>query len=552
MRRALGRLSLRARIMLIVVGGAIVPLALIGAWLAASAARSGRELLQSELDSSVSAIARRVHDRWLDRAGDLALLAHNDAAQQLYSESDRPDRAAAYLATLAQELRPTISEFTYRARDGRARWSSNDLAGLGGIGPAGGRLVGGLNTGDGLLVRRPVVDSNGQSIGFVDARVLLTAILPTDSLQLIVAGAALRVRNRETQEVVGGGISSSVASSLVSARASLVDPPFDLILVASDARYVQPFAQAARIGLASLMAVVALAFALTAFLARRLTATLAEVVDAADAIAAGDLHRTVVAKGDDEVGRLAAAFNSMTSSLRRTLSELSRRESLAAVGHFAAAMSHEVRNALTGVRLDLQRLRERTAADDPGRPLITRALRNVDRLGSIVTGSLRVAHANPENMRPVALEGVVRAAITASEPAFLESGALAILEPVPNLPVWVRADAGALEQLFINLLINAAQAMTSPNGCARVSIDVADAAAIVRVSDTGHGIPAETLARIGEPFMSSKPKGTGLGLPIARQIAIAHGGDVRIADTGANGTTVVVTLPRTEHVRVAG
>jgi len=100
-------------------------------------------------------------------------------------------------------------------------------------------------------------------------------------------------------------------------------------------------------------------------------------------------------------------------------------------------------------------------------------------------------------------------------------------------------------QLFLNLLMNAAHAM--PNGgLARISIEPLEPAVVVRIADTGCGIQPDHLARLGEPFYSSKPNGTGLGFPIARQIAIAHGGDVRIVATGNSGTTVEVTLPRLE------
>ena len=92
----------------------------------------------------------------------------------------------------------------------------------------------------------------------------------------------------------------------MSSRASLVDPPFDLELVASDARYVQPFVRAARLGFVSLLAVSALAVLLTTFLVRRLTSALEQMADAAGAIAAGDLERVVEQRGDDEVARLAA------------------------------------------------------------------------------------------------------------------------------------------------------------------------------------------------------------------------------------------------------
>ena len=233
----------------------------------------------------------------------------------------------------------------------------------------------------------------------------------------------------------------------------------------------------------------------------------------------------------------------MTDSLRRTLRELGRQEALAAVGQFAAAISHELRNALTAVRLDLQRLQERAEPAHPDRALIGRVLRNVHRLDAITTGSLRIARTTPETMRALAIEGVLHGAASAAEPAFLDARCRIEIVPLDGTHARVRGEAASLEHLFLNLLINAAHAM-KPDGVARMSIDLVDGSVIVRIADTGHGIAADQLGRIGQPFFSSKPNGTGLGFSIAQQIAAVHGGHVTVAETGGDGTTVSVTLPR--------
>jgi signal transduction histidine kinase len=527
--------------MLIVIGAAIVPLAIVGAWLTASAARSGRELLRAELDSSLAEITGRMAERWETRSGELALLANNEPAQRTLRAGQADADATRYFEDLARVLRSSIREFQYRDADGRVRWTSTAATASREL-PATQRPVAGLNTYDAIMVRRPVADASGAAIGAVEARVLLSAILPTDSLQRIVAGAALRIRDRETGEVIGGSPRTADGATKVLTQVSLSDPPLDVEMAASDARYVQPFMRAARLGLVSLLAVATLALVVTGILSRQLTASLEQMAEAAVAVAGGDLERNVVGSGADEIGRLATAFNTMTESLRRTLHELSRREALAAVGHFAASISHEVRNAVTSVRLDAQRLHER-AADTNDRALAKRLLGNVNRLDSIVTGSLRIARANPETMRPIVLEGVIRTAMTAAEPAFLESGARAMVEVDEQRRDRVRGDAGALEQLFVNLLLNAAQAMGG-GGIARVSIEPSDANVVVRIADTGRGISAEDLGRMGEAFFSSKPQGTGLGFSIARQIALVHGGDVRVVATSGAGTTIEVALPR--------
>jgi len=540
-RHTVRSLPLRARIMAIVIGGAILPLALIGAWLTASAARSGRALLQTELDSSLAEVSERIVDRWQYRDAELALLTNNEPAHRVLVSGTADADAIRYLEDVARTLGPSIREFSYRDTRGQVRWSSDRAVASADPTAQGFRSVPGIDGNDAFLAKRPVFDSTGAPLGVVEARVLVSAILPTDSLRLIVAGAALAMHSRESDEWIGRPASIDDASFAASSR-RLDRPALDLRLAASDARYVQPFTHAARLGLFFLLLVAGLALALTTFLTRRVTRSLEELVDAAGAVASGDLERSVPRHSDDEVGRLAAAFNAMTESLRHTLAQLSQREALAAVGRFAATMSHEVRNALTSVRLDVQRLNERVP-DANDRALATRALRNVQRLDSIVTGSLRIARTNPETMRPIVIEGVLRAAMTAAEPAFLENSAEVRLVMQEGDRERVRGDAGALEQLFLNLLINAAQAM--PNGgLAHISIARVGSVLVVGIADTGCGIRPDQLARLGEPFSSSKQNGTGLGLPIARQIAIAHGGDVRIVATGTAGTTIEVVLPR--------
>jgi two-component system sensor histidine kinase HydH len=102
-------------------------------------------------------------------------------------------------------------------------------------------------------------------------------------------------------------------------------------------------------------------------------------------------------------------------------------------------------------------------------------------------------------------------------------------------------EPGALEQLFLNLLLNAAEAL-EPGG--QAGINVAKDSRLVRISvwDTGKGIPPEEVGRVFEPFFSTSPEGTGLGLPIAQRIARAHGGKLRLESTPGEGTTARLTL----------
>ena len=155
---------------------------------------------------------------------------------------------------------------------------------------------------------------------------------------------------------------------------------------------------------------------------------------------------------------------------------------------------------------------------------------------------LRAVARAPRRQSRVDLVWVLQHAMRGAEPSFNDRGAL--LDPlIQTAPVELDADASALEQLFLNVLFNAAQAL-GPDGRARIDVATVDGSAIVKVVDLGVGIAASELSADGVPIRSTTPDGTGLGLPIARRIAVAHGGDLCVESTLGAGTTVTVRLPR--------
>jgi two-component system sensor histidine kinase FlrB len=233
----------------------------------------------------------------------------------------------------------------------------------------------------------------------------------------------------------------------------------------------------------------------------------------------------------------------MTESLRRTLRELSQRQALAAVGEFAASLAHEVRNPLTSIRVDLQRVEEKLPDESDARDLLGRALGEIERVDRSVTGALRVARSGSVTLEPVDIRQPLESAIHSAEPELEAHGATLRTELLGADPLWVKGDAPALEQLFLNLLLNAAQALDEGG---RVEVTVArhrDGVSIA-IRDTGRGIPLENIERIFEPFYSTRPEGTGLGLAIAQRIATAHGGELEIESTPGAGTTVRLRLPQ--------
>ncbi len=262
------------------------------------------------------------------------------------------------------------------------------------------------------------------------------------------------------------------------------------------------------------------AFVVATLATRRITRPLERLADGAGAVARGELERAVAEDGPDEIRRVAGAFNTMT---------------------FAASLAHEVRNPLTAIRLDLQRAREQLADGERSGALVDHALHEVERLDASVTDGLRLARSGQPTLAPLDLRQPLEAAYHAAQHRFDANGAVLESLALPAGPVWTNGDAGALEQLFINLLLNAAEA-TGAGVSAGVELEQADGTVRVSIWDRGRGIAPEQMSRIFEPFYSTSPEGTGLGLPIARRIARAHGGELEIESRHGRGTTARVTL----------
>lgn len=551
--RALLPTSFRGRFLLVVIFVAVVPLALIGVWLTRSVARAGEGLLQSVLEESLQDVADVVDRRWSYRSGELALLANNAVAQRMLAHGASQQLAAAdsaYLGELFAGLAQVIPAFEYRDMAGRVRWSTPPLP----VDTAAARRLGAAASEQGPTMTLDLaVPSLPETtpVGSVIARVSVAALVSTDTSLQLPNGASLQIVERDRRRAL---LQSVVSDSLFSrdrftaggrdwlaVHRSLAAPAVDLTLAAPLAAYVEPFERAARTGVLTLTVVSLLALALSVFLTTRLTGSLKRLAVAADAVAGGDLDHRVDGRGSDEVGRVGAAFNSMVENLRRTLGELSKRQALAAVGEYAAALSHQVRNGLTAVRVDLQRAEEKMSAEVPGRPLVTRALENVRRLDGTVSDSLRVARGARAPKRRLDLRPILRSASASADSAFTERGASIVPMAADGAAAWVLGDAMALEQLFLNLLINSAQAL-GRNGQAAITVDVGADVCVV-VTDNGSGIPPEDLDHVLQPFYSTKANGTGLGLSIARQIAGAHGGSLRIESVPDRETRVEVRLP---------
>lgn len=265
----------------------------------------------------------------------------------------------------------------------------------------------------------------------------------------------------------------------------------------------------------------------------------------------------LMAGGADEDGRLSKDEASFISLLlpqagialenaillkeqRERLRRMSRADRLATVGELAAGAAHEIRNPLTAVRSSLQYL-ESKVTDETAKSLLATALRETSRINEIVSALLafsRPAEIVRErlDLRETLAESLDLVAYQASRRNIV------VIRDFPA-PIAVLGDGAQLKQLFLNLFLNAVEAMPS-GGTLRMEGRRDETGKILAsVIDTGEGIPDDRLDRIFDPFYTTKPNGTGLGLSICYHIVKTHDGDIEVKSKEGRGTTMLVRLP---------
>ncbi len=297
-----------------------------------------------------------------------------------------------------------------------------------------------------------------------------------------------------------------------------------------------------------LLAVIAVLVGLTVMLmVTRTVRPLRRLAERAREVARGDYKQRVDASSGDEIGSLAREFNQMAAALDEREQQLIRSERLAAAGKIAAQITHEVRNPLSSIGLNAEMLEEELgnlegppAQIEEAKALTRAIVKEVDRLTEITEEYLRFARLP----RPK-LEREDVAALVASLLAFLrpelDGRGIRVEAQVARLPQ-VAADEHQLRQALLNLLRNAAEAMKG-GGRLVVHGEAQGGQVILRITDTGQGIATEHLAKIFDPFFSTKEGGTGLGLALTQQIIVEHGGTIDVSSELGRGTTFVVRLP---------
>jgi len=227
---------------------------------------------------------------------------------------------------------------------------------------------------------------------------------------------------------------------------------------------------------------------------------------------------------------------------------LTQAEHLAEIGQLAASLAHEIKNPLAGISGAIQVFRDDLPSDDPRQATITEILGQIHRLDAAVKDLLLYARPTPPRAADTSLADTIRRVLNvlAEEPA-LQHVEVEFDHNATDIHIY--ADRGQIEQLLINLLINAAHASHN-GGAIRVNVTHLPDRVRLVVADTGKGMSPEVQSRAFEPFFTTKAKGTGLGLSICRRIVETHGGRVFLESAIGRGTTVVVDFPQPPGVPV--
>jgi signal transduction histidine kinase len=296
------------------------------------------------------------------------------------------------------------------------------------------------------------------------------------------------------------------------------------------------------------------AVGLAFFLIRGLTRPVNSLLDATRRLKSGDLdHR--ISGLYDEFGEVAASFNEMAASLKKQMLEMQRTEQLRICGEMAAGLAHEIRNPLAGMKVSIEVLLSELNIEERDKEVLSKVIEQIRNIELMMKNLIN--YARPVAAQPVRfnVNKILEKTLYFIEkhPSFTSGDPRKrlIRELDETLPEIV-GDPQQLQQVFLNLLLNAADAV--PDGGAitvRTAHDKEAKTVSVVLRDTGKGIPAELMEKIFQPFFTTKGKGTGLGLAVSKRIVEEHGGGIAVSNNVSGGATFAITLPVKAEERLA-
>jgi signal transduction histidine kinase len=561
-------MSLRAKLLGLFGLLAVLPLIAVGVFDYVRSIRALETLVANQATMFAERSAIELADRWGIVAANVALLAENEDAQSLYDAGASNATRREFLNGIWPELGRDLAWIEYHDVSGTTLFRLGE--------PSQGSAA------REYVVHREIVDRHGRVVGMVRVGARLDSILPETALAARIghSGQSLVVDRTtgdvlfDTRDRARDGPATPLLTTLrrwlatttpesvavrgtfnvreddstrTAAVVALSTPPLAILASGTLEEFSAPFTDILGSNLTALTVLVfALSAAFVALLFRA-TRTLSALTAAADEVGRGNLEPALpIAASNDEVGRLTNAFESMLSRLRSMLAEVEQSRQLAAVGQFASQISHEIRNPLTAIKLNLQRIERAASSGLPSRdlgPPIEIALRETNRLDRVVRGVLRLGRRGRVVLESTDINAAIAATVDRYRAQFEEEQVDVSLSLVAAGSRGL-ADRALLESALANLLLNAVDADAS---VIVIETSLCDETRTLRLTmtDNGHGLSAESGARAFEPFYSTTEGGSGLGLALVHRTVEEHHGTISIGNRtdGATGTTVVLELP---------
>lgn len=322
-----------------------------------------------------------------------------------------------------------------------------------------------------------------------------------------------------------------------------------------DARFSRRPVQAAKTLLAQKLSAAAvpsflLLLAITWWLlGREVVGPLRRLVDSMRRAEAGQMEVKADEGRPDELGVAARGFDATLAALRSSTAELEvvyaermvRADRFAAVGEMATGLAHEIKNPLAGLSGALELLAEDLTGTPKGE-VVAEMRHQVDRLTRTMEGLLHFARPTRAHMRRVEVSDVLENVLFLVEQQCKKAPIAVKWRAEPALPP-VHGDPAQLEQVFLNVCLNACQAMNGGGGTLTVDSFLRDGRVIVQIADTGPGIPPDVRPHVFTPFFTTRRDGNGLGLAISARIVVEHGGQIEFTCPVEGGTLFSVSLP---------
>jgi signal transduction histidine kinase len=406
----------------------------------------------------------------------------------------------------------------------------------------------------------------GSEIAFgMDGQILATTLPPSDRQKLALL---LRQTDRTGTVALGTGEYVALPLALSPGRdlANAGAGPVALILRSrtEQLRFLTSIRrELVGTGIGAVLLATLLSFAVARTITQPLAATTRVMRDVA---ATGDLTRKIVLRGgkrwdDEDAQLLATTFNTLTESIARFQREISQKERLSSLGRLSTVIAHEVRNPLMIIKASLHALRQPGLSDAALREAVLDIDEEIARLNGIVNEVLDFARPIQFEIARADLNAVCRESASAASAA---PGPLVTVDLDPSMPK-ISTDAERLRIALVNLIVNARQAVEQPTGAAAVGAPpvrhaspgeapadgrrivlatrAAGDRASIFITDNGPGIDRADLPRVFDPYFTTKRGGTGLGLPIAKNIVEGLGGTLTIETVPGRGTEVRISLP---------